>query len=558
MMLGTSRGVLLCALVAACGTGDTRVDPGDLALRDLLGVSPDVASHWNADERASARKVLTDALHAPAAPADVADGSIVDRLAALDARRADAGDDALGLVVLDATKATPVTTDLSDAATPLALTIDDTWHALPVQPDRGLGVLSTFGIDAGHGAGPLKIVPAARLPVIAAYQRGTLVVNPVVIASLEPTSAGLNSTTGVIEAARPVTTTHPQRPQTSRTAAPDLGNPYSFFGSIEECAAAQRTRCEACLPSSSCVPVTNSSDGNAECTTLAANGGRGYYLLCINAALSITSVIDCAKTKADGCARVTGAADSLDQLDANADFLDDMTCNGELDSCLASIFGTPSGSFPGPGTDAGTSTEPPRSTNVSCGNSCDNNNCQASPSCNCSGPSCGNSLSCDSTCASSNNQSGCGGNCDSCDSSSSSSGGGGGGCSGDSSSSSGGGGGGCSSSSSSSGGSSNCGGCSSSSSSSSGGSSGCGDCSSSSSSSSGGDSCGGSSCGGSSSSSSSSSSCGGSGGGKCGVARGEPNAAFALFLSIGWGLLPVPFAARARRKARRAKQEVQP
>jgi hypothetical protein len=41
--------------------------------------------------------------------------------------------------------------------------------------------------------------------------------------------------------------------------------------------------------------------------------------------------------------------------------------------------------------------------------------------------------------------------------------------------------------------------------------------------------------------------------------RGEPNAAFALLLSIMWGVLPVPFAARARKraKARKAK-EVQP
>ena len=59
------------------------------------------------------------------------------------------------------------------------------------------------------------------------------------------------------------------------------------------------------------------------------------------------------------------------------------------------------------------------------------------------------------------------------------------------------------------------------------------------------------------------SSCG-SGGGKCGVAKGEPSAAFALLLSVGWGLLPLPFAAGARRRARKRKQrdaanlEVQP
>jgi hypothetical protein len=535
MMLGTSRRVLLCAIVAGCGTGDTRVDPGDLALRDLLGVAPEVASHWNADERAAARKVLIEALHAPAAPADVGAGSIEDRIAALDGRRADAGDDALGLIVLVDAKATPVTTDLSDAAVPVPIAFDDNWHLQPVQPQRGAGVLATFGIDAGHASGPMHVIPAAHLAAIAAYDHGTLVVNPVVIAALEPAAGAAMSNAAVVEVARVATThvPHPQSSPASGVAEPDIGNPYSFYGSVEECAAAQQSRCNACLPSNSCVPVTNTTDGNAECTTLGANNGRGYFLLCINAALAISSVDTCAAKDAANCARNTKAADSLADLEANADFLDDMTCNSALDSCLAKIFGAPGQSFPGFGTDAGT-TEPPRSTDVSCGNSCSNNNCQASPNWSCSGPSCGNSLSCDSSCANSNNQSGCGGNCNSCDSSASG-GGGGGGCS-----------------SSSSGGSSSGGSCSGGSSSG-GSSSSCGSCGSSSSS--GGSSCGGGSCGGSSSSNSSS--CGGSGGGQCGVARGEPNAAFALFLSVGWGLLPVPFAARARRRARRAKKEVQ-
>jgi hypothetical protein len=398
-------------------------------------------------------------------------------------------------------------------------------------------------------------VPAPWLPAIAGYEHGTLVVNPIVIAALEPTSV----VTEVERTASAQRFEHPKVSTAETAASGSIGNPYSFYGSIAECAAAQRSRCEACLASSDCVPVTNTSDGNAECTTLAANEGRGYFLLCINAALAISGVDDCADKKASGCARNTGAAASLADLEANADFLDDATCSGGLDSCLQDLYGAPSGSYPGPGPDAGTtSSEPPRSTNVDCGDGCSDNNanCQASPNCNCSGPSCGNSLSCDSTCASSNNQNGCGGSCDSCDSSSSSGGGGGGGCGGDSSSG-GGGGGGCSSSSSSSSGGSSCGSCGGNSSSSSSGGSSCGSCgSSSSSSSSGGDSCG--SCG-SSSSGSSDSSCGSSGGGKCSVARGEPNAAFALLLSIMWGVLPVPFAARARRRARaRKNQEVQP
>ena len=216
------------------------------------------------------------------------------------------------------------------------------------------------------------------------------------------------------------------------------GNPYSFYGSFEECAAAQHARCDACLPGSTCTPITNASDGNTECTMLGANSGRGYFLLCINLALAITSVDRCTGDAAPTCVRDPHAADSLTTLENNADFLADPTCAGALDTCLAKIYGAPPEPFPG--TDGGTApADPPRSTAVSCTDSCGSKdtNCQASPSCDCSGPSCNNSLSCDSSCASSNDQSGCGGNCDAC----TSNGNGGGGCSSGSSSS----GGGCSS-----------------------------------------------------------------------------------------------------------------
>jgi hypothetical protein len=547
-MLGTSKWVVLCAVVAsACSTGDIRVDPADLEVRDLLGVAPEVAASWDAAQRESARHVLGDALHAgsdAAGPLAVHAGSIEDRIAELDARRENAGDDSLGLVVLDGERATPIATDLADTARVLELAFDDGWRSQPIGPERGAGVLATFGGDAGHAQGTLTIVPAPRLAAIAAYEHGRLVVNPIVIAALEPTGATTQIVSDVAMAAHHVTA-HPDRPANDGIATPangSIGNPYSFYGSVEECAAAQRSRCEACMPSSDCVPVTNTSDGNAECTMLDANGGRGYFLLCINAALAITSVDNCAQSHAASCPRNTKAADSLSDLEANADFLDMPDCNSALDSCLATIYGKPGASYPGPGVDAGT-TEPPRSTNVSCGDSCSNDkNCEASPNCSCTGPSCNNSLSCDSTCASSNNSSGCGGtSCDSCSSSSSggSSGGGGGGggtCSSNSSGGSSGGGGGCSS-------------CNDSSSTSSSGG-GCSGCSSNSSSSGGSSGCSGGSCGGSSSSSNSS--CGG-GGGKCSVARGEPNAAFALMLSMMWGLLPVPFAAAARRRARKRR-----
>src|SRR4051812_49855474 len=47
---------------AACSAGDTSVDPGDLELRDVLGISPDIAADWSAAQRIAARRVLDGAL----------------------------------------------------------------------------------------------------------------------------------------------------------------------------------------------------------------------------------------------------------------------------------------------------------------------------------------------------------------------------------------------------------------------------------------------------------------------------------------------------------------
>src|SRR5262245_27849811 len=73
------------------------------------------------------------------------------------------------------------------------------------------------------------------------------------------------------------------------TTANDSGNPYSCYGSVAECAAAERTRCEACLNDGSCTAIAG-GDGNAECTALGADTGRGYFLICINLSLSIDAV----------------------------------------------------------------------------------------------------------------------------------------------------------------------------------------------------------------------------------------------------------------------------
>jgi hypothetical protein len=541
--------VLSCA--SACGTGDTTVDPGELELRDLLGVAPEVATSWDAEQRAAARHVLVEALDDAVEPITIApkpatslDERVTRTLAVLDSERFAAGNEALALVrveltaseLIATTHAAPRLIAAANGEPAPALAIDThEWAALS---PRATEVLAAAALDAGHREGSLIVVPAPRLAVIASYTATTpprLLVNPVLVAALDPAFVTTTTTAAQQTASTSVTPTKP-----TTLAA---GNPYSFYGSVAECAYAQRLRCESCLASNNCAPVTTSTDGNAECTTLGANDGRGYFLLCINLSLAITSVEACAGDTVSSCTAGadTEAASDLGRLDANANFLDDATCAAGLDTCLAKIYGAPKNPFPAP-VDGGMPpppTDPPRDTNVDCGDSCsdNNSNCEASPSCNCDGPSCNNSFSCDSTCSSSNDQSGCGDNCDSCSSDDgTTSGGGGGGCGGDS--------GGSTSDSSCGGG--DCGG----------GDCGGGDCGGSCGGDSGGTSggggdCGGGDCGGGGGD------CGGDcggggGGGSCQVTRKKtPSAAFALAMSLIWGAMPIPFAAFARRRHRR-------
>src|SRR5690242_9062358 len=59
MRRGNTLILFFCAL--GCGADDS-IDPGDLELRDLLGIDPAVAAQWTPRERASARNVLQAAL----------------------------------------------------------------------------------------------------------------------------------------------------------------------------------------------------------------------------------------------------------------------------------------------------------------------------------------------------------------------------------------------------------------------------------------------------------------------------------------------------------------
>lgn len=537
-----SRGpsVLVLALVAGCGAADTRVDPGDLTLRDLLGVAPTAATAWDAEQRAAARRVLMPAL-ADDEPLDLElelgagvglDERVARALAGLDGERDGDGEPALGVVrvALSGPRALRVAAAVrSPDSAEVALQLSAAWDeaATAGLATRAPARLIDLARRAGHPGGPLLAVPAPRLATVAAYvdavDRGDhagadgsphLLVNPVLLAALEPEPEPGTA----LPAAR------------FAAVAPAAGNPYSFYGSVAECAQAQRLRCDACVPTGDCVAITD-SDGATECARLAEDGGRGYFLLCINLSLAITGVAECAADGAPACPRDENASRTLAELAQNASFLDDATCSAVLDGCLAELYGEPDDDFPMPGgPDAGPDPAPvPRDPAVGCGDS--NANCELDPSCNATGPRCDDSVTCDGGCSDSSSQSGCDGTCDACESND----GDGGSCvsceSDDSTSSEGGS---CDSGDD--------------------GSDGGGSCDSGDGSS--GDGCGGGDCGGGD--------CGSNGGcgdcdsggssGSCSVAhRQRPPAGLALTVALLWAFLPVPLAARARRRARRAR-----
>ena len=278
-----SRACLLLGCVLIGCAADNRIDPSELELRDVLGLSPEVAMSWDADQRASARHVLEAGMHdVRAVPIEATlgreptlDRSVVNALAAVDATRARQRLAALGVVELaiarDHLHATSRASTLAAHATAatqiqLAGWTRAGWAELP---GRGLDVLTTLATDAGHRGGPLLVTPAPQLAVIAGYVPATpagparLVVNPVLLAALEPGQA-----------------TVPGRPQIAAAVVPDdpIGNPYTFYTSIEACASAQQQRCEACLPKGTCTALSGTGDGNAECSAFAAEPGRGYSL----------------------------------------------------------------------------------------------------------------------------------------------------------------------------------------------------------------------------------------------------------------------------------------
>jgi hypothetical protein len=345
-------------------------------------------------------------------------------------------------------------------------------------------VLSAIAIDAGHTSGPVVVSPAPRLAMVAGYLPATagehahLLVNPILLAALEPV-AGEPAPSIAKPIARLALPPAVRPDQPSRLATPsDAGAVPYFYGSIGECATAEYSRCAACLPSGTCTAITSGGDGNAECTQLAANDGRGDFLICINLALAIDQVSTCAAELAPSCAQDTHASGSIASLANNADFLD-AACAGPLDTCLTALYGPPPRSS---GPDAGISP-----THNPAMDGCDDSGCDGG---------------CDSCDSGDDDDSGDdGGSCDDCSGDDDS----GGDCGGDSGGDCGGDGGDCSG--------------------------GGGDCS------------GGGDCGG--------------GGGDCNAGTKHGHHGAGVGLTIVWAFLPVPFAARVRRRAvrKRATEE---
>src|SRR6185312_4495815 len=118
------RQLIAVVLLCACGTGDNRLDPHDLGLRDLLGIAPEVATTWDADQRAAARDVLAGRCDDSSPPTVIAladaatlDDRVARSLADHDAELDADGSDALALVHVALAPATAMVAEAPALAT---------------------------------------------------------------------------------------------------------------------------------------------------------------------------------------------------------------------------------------------------------------------------------------------------------------------------------------------------------------------------------------------------------------------------------------------------------
>lgn len=410
-ILGGGSRVVACALVAlvGCGAGVERVDPADLELRDLLGVTPKVAAAWTVEQREAARRVLADGLveRAPealalAAPSGrIDEAQMISALAAVDGRLLERERDALGLVVVERLEAegtgraidAPVAHDVllgATTATTAVLELDPRAWVCPGDAPCDFTILAALAADAAPGATRVRVLPVAELTVIAAALPGddapTLLVNPIVTALGAP---AVNVATAATGGAAPAFAASAVRPTVQ--VLPLVTSTWSYDPSVGACATAVQSDCATCLAGGICEPIWTGVRGMDSCTMLQAQAGPSYALVCVNLAVSLADVGACLSRTASTCAFDATAIADPARLRANLVFVDDPGCQAALDACLVEAYGA-SASDDGCGCDCGgcdcggctNDSEPQCSANDSANQSCGGDNCNGG-NCNSSG-----------------------------------------------------------------------------------------------------------------------------------------------------------------------------
>lgn len=390
---------MVCLGSAACGAADDRVDPGDLALRDLLGVMPQVVAGWDEAQRAAARQVLAAGLTAGPemvllAPLADDEAALVRAVAVSDAALDDRGEDARGLVVVSAPRtelrvvAGPQATALLEAATaPPAVELVAVPRAWPCPAAPcDLAVLAALAADAAPDAAAVRVQPVAQLAVIAALTDGpdgapTLLVNPVVTAVGVPIGLDRAGPGGAAGAGGTS-----DEPAAASIAPPPLVRGSWTYGATRDgCASQVAADCTTCLSGGLCEPVWPSVSGMQACTTLAADAPRNYELVCVNLAVSLADVRACLQDRAPSCAIDVDAIDLPAELTNNAVFVDDGGCRSALDDCLAQLYGAGDGGGDGCGACDGCDCDSGGDPNVD-NSGCNDDGCNGG---SCSGGDCG-------------------------------------------------------------------------------------------------------------------------------------------------------------------------
>lgn len=440
--------VCVLAVVAGCGAADRELEVEALSARDVLGVRPSVAAAWSDEERDAVAEILARAAAdraADAAPLGYAEDpatAVLASVSEIDDRRSRGGSDAIVFARATITGG-ELPRVLVSAATPadepggdVELVASGWTGELAGLAGRAPDRLRAIAAAAGHPPGVRLVVhPAVQEPFASIYIAGErrLLVNPVYLLTLEPETEPEIEIEALAGRASPIARAAERRRSTAG------GNPYSFFGSIAECAADQRLRCEGCLDSGTCETVTrDGADGSSECQAFAADNGRGYFLFCANLTAAIATAARCIADAAPACPINSDAGNLLAALDANAGLIDDPTCLEATDGCLASLYGDPDGDFGGVPDPADPPPPPPppaRRVDFGCSDNevdcdfapqigCSTEGCSAGPSCGgcdggCEGGGCDSSCDGGSGCDSSCDSGSCeGGSCEGCDSSS--------------------------------------------------------------------------------------------------------------------------------------------